>query len=124
MKIGVGIIPAVALAAAFVTPAQSQERQGEFSHTAIIAGQYASAERELRDDMRVNGAQPEALLNLAAIMVQTGRASEANSLYQRVLAARDIEMLLANGNVASSHNIARTGLRRLVPAGEQQVTAR
>lgn len=110
MNIGIVAIPVVALASVFAAPAQAQSiDKSDLAHAAILSGDYVAAERQLTVDQD----SPEAMLNLAVVMMQTGRPGAARQLYQHVLATDDAQLTLASGRSASAHDIARRGLDRL-----------
>lgn len=94
------------------SPALAAERTG---YMAIAAGNLKKAEATLATARQSGHATPEVLLNLAAIYQQTGRIAEARSLYAAVLGAPDIQMDLASGATAGSHQVAQRGLNRLTP---------
>lgn len=106
----IAVIPTIAA----TLPARAQTQPAP----AVAAGQiergaYDRAERQLASALRVEPAQPEALLNLAVVYARTGRAAAARDLYRRVLDQPDVLMDLANGNSAGSHRIAQAGLAHL-----------
>lgn len=84
-------------------------------YMAIAAGNLKKAEATLSAAQRSGAATPEVLLNLAAIYQQTGRTAEARSLYAAVLDTPDVQMDLASGATAGSHQVAQRGLARLTP---------
>lgn len=91
-------------------PAQAQDA---VATTAIVSGDFASAESKLLGELRIHPGRPELLLNLAAVYAQTGRMAEARSLYTKVLAQDEVLMDLTQDRTAGSHAIARKGLRHL-----------
>lgn len=111
------LIPLVAAAPlAFVAaPAVAQDSSTlqPVSSEAIMAGNYARAERDLVAELRLNPDRPELMLNLAAVYAQTNRPDEARALYQRVLSQGDVPMYRAAAAPAGSHAIARAGLDRI-----------
>lgn len=120
MKFGLAAIPAVALALAGATPALAQEaKSNSFQHVAILQGDYAAAERRLTAAARDNPDMPEILLNLAVIMVRTGRYAQARDFYLRVLRNDDVELALSNGDVQTAHDIARRGISLIKTATTQ-----
>jgi len=90
--------------------ATAQERTG---YQQIAAGDFAGARSALEAESRTYPRRPDLMLNLAAVDVRSGRLTEARDLYRSVLARPDTGMDLPNGAVASSHDLARTGLLRL-----------
>ncbi|MDR6125710.1 tetratricopeptide repeat protein [Sphingomonas sp. SORGH_AS_0438] len=93
-------------------PAMAAERTG---YMAIAAGNLKKAEATLSTARQTGNATPEVLLNLAAVYQQTGRTAEARSLYAAVLDSPDVQMDLASGATAGSHQVAQRGLNRLTP---------
>lgn len=76
----------------------------------ILAGEYAGAETRLRAQLRNDPDNSVALLNLAAVYLNTGREDAAGMLYRRVLVNDDVPMQTADGALQSAHAIARRGL--------------
>jgi hypothetical protein len=100
------------VAAAVATPAVARDAV-RMSHDALAIGDATAAERALVSEARIFPNRPELLLNLAAVYASTGRPAQAASLYQRVLAQRDVTMDLSAERTASAHAIAQVGLRRI-----------
>lgn len=114
MHYGIIAIPVLALAFAGATPAQAQSTDtNAFAHASIMKGDFTSAERQLRTASQSLNDGPEVDLNLAAVLMQTGRYDEARARYRQVLRQDPVDMDLADGSSASSHDIARRGLARL-----------
>ena len=93
------------------TPSFAAERTG---FQAIAAGNLDMAQRQIQAARRADPSRPELMLNLAAVYIQTGRASDARDLYAAVLRAPSVAMDMPSGAVLSSHEVAARGLR-LVP---------
>lgn len=110
-----GVVSALLVAAAGVAaPAMAQEGWPQRTgYQEIAAGNLAAAERTLLAERRTSPDSPELMLNLAAVYAQTGRASEARSLYGAVLSEKPVAMDMPSGAVTSSHTVAQTGLRHL-----------
>ena len=83
------------------------------AYGAIVQRDYVAAERALVADRKIFPKAPELMLNLAVVYQQTGRTADARTLYYSVLAVPDVSMELSADRTASSHAIARTGLRKL-----------
>jgi thioredoxin-like negative regulator of GroEL len=98
-------------------PAHAQSFETAAS-ASIKSGTYSEAERILTRELHQHPDRPEFLLNLAAVYVYTGRATQARTLYQRVLAQKEVAMDLVSDASAGSHEIARAGLRRIGIAPE------
>ncbi len=103
----------VASLAAAGSAAPAQTRTDPMAAHAITRGDFAAAEQRLVAERRIFRDRPEILLNLAAIYACTGRAPEARTLYEKVLATDDVLMDLSTDQSASSHQVAQTGLTRL-----------
>lgn len=106
----IALISLVVPAALFALPAQAQEY---VASDAIMSGDYAKAEKDLRQELRVFPDRPELMLNLAAVYARTGRDADARALYNEVLARQDVLMDVSTGTTAGSHAVARKGLNRL-----------
>ncbi|WP_235513549.1 MULTISPECIES: tetratricopeptide repeat protein [unclassified Sphingomonas] len=123
MRIGTRALLGSALAVmGIATSANAQDAQ--YAHAAIKSGNLLSAERTLERETRAGSREPEVLLNLAAVYAMTQRPSEARELYQRVLDAKDASLVMPSSQVASSHDVARRGLRLLDQPSSMQLTAR
>lgn len=123
MRIGTATLLGSALAVmGIASSANAQDAQ--YAHAAITAGNFSSAERTLEREARAGNREPEVLLNLAAVYAKTQRPAEARDLYLRVLNAKDASMVMPSSQIASSHDVARRGLRLLDQLGAMQLTAR
>ena len=105
MMIGLGLVLGMASGSAL---AADRTATG-----AILAGDYATAERTLATERRIFPKRPELMLNLAAVYRQTGREAEARALYADVLRREAVPMDMIDQRTASSHAIAQVGLARL-----------
>jgi thioredoxin-like negative regulator of GroEL len=110
-KVVIGILVGSLAVAASAAPAQT--RTDPMAAQAIARGDFTAAEHRLAAERRIYRDRPEILLNLAAVYARTGRASEAQALYQKVLASDDVLMDVSADRTASAHRIAQTGLQRL-----------
>jgi thioredoxin-like negative regulator of GroEL len=111
MRMGL-VVAAFAPLMFIAIPAQAQEDRAVASAD-IVNGAYNRAEQKLLAELRVHPNRPELLLNLAAVYVQTGRETEARTLYSQVLAQADVLMDLSAQRTAGSHAIAQNGLKRI-----------
>jgi Flp pilus assembly protein TadD len=118
------LVPAALLALTLTGPAMAQTAAVPVSHDSILEGDYAGAERALLREAQFNPDSPEIKLNLAAIMVQTGRYAEARALYDAVLAGPNADMELSRGRVTSAHAIAARGKAMASKPEKQAVAAR
>ncbi|WP_213980285.1 tetratricopeptide repeat protein [Sphingomonas sp. dw_22] len=105
--VGAALAPLMLIA----IPAQAQD--SAVASAQIHSGALDKAEQKLLAGLRADPDRPELLLNLAAVYVQTGRASEARALYSKVLAQDDVLMDISAERTAGSHAIAQTGLKRI-----------
>jgi Flp pilus assembly protein TadD len=105
------LVVAAVLVAALASPALagSAAARDRTGYQAIAAGDLASAERNLIAERRIFPQRPELMLNLAAVYARTGRVAEARALYDAALGAPAVELDVAGGKVASSHDVARAG---------------
>ncbi len=104
------ILAVAAVGLALATPALAAERTG---FMAISAGNYAMAERQIAAGLRADPERPELMLNMAVVYAQTGRTTEARSMYAAVLGEPAVAMDMPSGAVMSSHDVASRGLQRL-----------
>lgn len=84
----------------------------DYGHDLIKARQLAAAERELEARRAQEPDEPSLLINIAYIYAKTGRAADAASAYERVLALPDVLLALGNGKPRWSHALANRGLGR------------
>ncbi len=92
-------------------PAAAQVIAVATSHDAILQGDYSGAEQLLIAEQRIYPDKAEVLINLAAVYASTGRYAQADALYRRVLANRDVLMDVTADRTASAHAIARARTR-------------
>jgi len=102
-------------AMAWAVPCAAQDREigypaGSLAYNAMVDGDYARAEQQLREDNRVDRNDPARLINLGQVLAKTGRASEAAILFAQAMRGEDIELVLADGRVMSSREAARRAL--------------
>lgn len=98
--------------AGLITPAAAQ-RTG---YQAIVAGDFATATRQIEAERRIFPQRPELMLNLAVAYARMGRTADARALYADVLRRPVVAMDMPNGAVLSSHDVAARGLSRLTTA--------
>jgi Flp pilus assembly protein TadD len=99
----------------FAAPASAQPQEieypkGSLAYEALVSADYGRAEQQLRSDHRVHSNDPGRLLNYGLVLAKTGRMAEARKLFKQVLAEDEIELILADGETAGSHEVARRGL--------------
>ena len=79
---------------------------------AILSGDYATAEKQIRDS-DVSKYDPARALNLGLVLVKTGRPDKAERQFRRVLFEENLELILADGSTMMSHTAARQALAKL-----------
>lgn len=84
----------------------------DYGYDLIKAKQLAAAETELHTRRAKEPDEPSVLINLAYVYAKTGRAADAATLYERVLALPDVLLALGNGKPRWSHALANKGLGR------------
>lgn len=114
---------AVVMAAACLTPviASAQIRPGMptvqqepySAYELIASGHHARAEVSLLRQTRLHPDAPEVILNLAALRLASGHATDAAHLYSRVMTLPPMDMDMPDGSIRSSHDVARTGIARI-----------
>lgn len=113
MRIWIAAAAGSMMALGVFAPASAQDRAVRAAHDAITRGDMADAERVLTAEQRIFPDNPEVLINLAAVYAKTGRATDATTLYRRVMARDDVLLDLSAERTASSHALAQTGLQRV-----------
>ena len=78
-----GVFAAVLLASPSFAASKSDANAPVYE--ALQNHQWTQAESMLRETLKANANDPVAMLNLAYVLQNTGRASEAVSLYEQVL---------------------------------------
>jgi len=108
-------LAAAALLASTAAAAQDAEigyPKGSLGYGAIISGDYASAERQIRES-NLSKYDPARALNLGYVLAKTGRSDQAAKQFRRVLLQDDLELVLADGRTITSHEAARKALAAL-----------
>lgn len=120
MRIIIGI---VALGAAIAAPAMAQTAgeigyaRGTLGYDAIVAGDLGTAEAQIETARDIDAADPARLINLGYIHMRTGRTQTAQRLFEAARdSARPAMLVLANGEVISSREVARRALSRMAPS--------
>ncbi|WP_265570353.1 tetratricopeptide repeat protein [Sphingomicrobium nitratireducens] len=106
------------MAALLATPAladggEVNYREGALGFDAIVAQDYEKAEAQLLKANGVSRNDPARLINLGHVFAKTGRAAEAKVMFTRAADARDVALVLADGSVASSRELAQAALSQL-----------
>jgi hypothetical protein len=115
-KLFIAAVGSVIVALGAPVSAQSQEVEypaGSLAYDTLSKADYARAEKQLAADRRVQRDDPARLLNYGLVMAKTGRPIQAEAMFRRVLSQEDIELVLADGSVDSSHDVARNALGSL-----------
>jgi Tfp pilus assembly protein PilF len=116
---------AIALGAAAIgSTALAQTTQGEIGYArgslgyeALRANDLRTAEVQIESAQGIAADDPARLINLGYIHMRTGRIQSAQRLFEAVRDHRQNVMLeLANGEVASSRDVARRALARMTPS--------
>ncbi len=103
-----GAVAALIPAAAFAQSSGSDPAPGA---SALMQANFATAEREIRASAAQDTAASN--INLAIIYAQTGRTAQAEELFRKVAMMDDVTVVIADGSSASSHEIAKRGLREI-----------
>ena len=102
--IAVGTVPAAA------APAEIDYPRHSLGFAAMKARDYATAETQLRALNGIEANDPARLINLGQLLIRTGRHAEGAALLDQARKGEDIELVLANGRIMSSRDIARRAL--------------
>ena len=108
------ILGAAALLGSTVASAQVSQVTPDAApgYTAIMGADYATAERDIRG-ADVSKYDPARLINLGVVFAKTGRREAAERSFKRVLMQDEVQMILVNGETASSHEVATRALASL-----------
>ena len=108
----------VALSGAFLVSAPAAAAQfGPVNdpapgYSSLMKSDYSSAEREIRAS-NVSEYDPARSINLGIALAKQGDRAGAAKEFNRVLLEEDVEMVVANGQTAMSHDVARRALAAL-----------
>lgn len=83
------------------------------AYRALVQNDLATAEAQLRRDARVSQDDPAKLINLGHVLAQTGRAAEAERMFQAAIIADEADLILADGRTINSRDAARRALQAL-----------
>ncbi len=90
---------------------------GSLGYDAIISGDLRTAETQIENARDIDAADPARLINLGYIHMRTGRIQTAQRLFEAARdSARPTMLVLANGEVISSRDVATRALGRIVPS--------
>lgn len=91
--------------------------RGSLGYDAIVSGDLRTAEAQIENARDIDAADPARLINLGYIHMRTGRIQTARRLFEAARDSARPEMLvLANGEVIGSRDVATRALDRIAPA--------
>lgn len=91
--------------------------RGSLGYDAIVAGDLQTAEAQIENARDIDTADPARLINLGYIHMRTGRTQTAQRLFEAARdSARPVMLVLANGEVISSRDVATRALGRIAPS--------
>ena len=86
---------------------------GSLAVAAIDRGDWATAERLLTAESRLDADDPARLINLGRVYLETGRPAQAAAAWRQALASdRHVEVETLGGRTARTDEIARAALAR------------
>ncbi len=92
-------------------------QRGALGVAAMDRGDWATAEAQLSELRGIRSDDPARLINLGKVYAETGRVSDAVTMWQLALASnRQFEVVTAEGRVVSTDQLAREALARYRPA--------
>lgn len=115
------VLAALAAAAQPAAPAELDYAPNSLAYSALVHGDLAAAEKQLRASQADNGNDGAWLLNYGQLLARQGRVNEAREVFRRVANAPDSEVVLASGQVIGTREASRLAARRLT---SQALTAR
>lgn len=91
--------------------------RGSLGYDAIVSGDLRTAETQIETARDIDAADPARLINLGYIHMRTGRIQTAQRLFEAARdARRPVMLVLANGEVMSSRDVAERALNRMSPS--------
>jgi hypothetical protein len=81
-------------------------------YSSLMSANYGRAVQEIRS-ANVSAYDPARAINLGIALAKTGRADEAAAQFKSVMLEDDVEMIVANGQTAMSHDVAQRALAAL-----------
>jgi Tfp pilus assembly protein PilF len=91
-------------------------QRGALGVAAIDRGDWAAAEAQLGEARGIRSDDPARLINLGKVYSETGRVSDAITVWQLALASnRHFEVVTAEGRIVSTDQLAREALARVRP---------
>jgi hypothetical protein len=107
------VLPAAALLVTSPASAQlSTVNEPAPGYSSLLHSDYSSAEREIRSS-NVSMYDPARSINLGIALAKQGRRADAANQFNSVLLEEDVEMVVANGQTAMSHDVAHRALAAL-----------
>lgn len=94
---------------------------GSLGYNALVRGDLATAEQQLRRSQAVNGNDVAWLLNYGQLLARQGRVNEAREVFRRIERAPEAEVVLSSGEVIGTREASRLVSRRLT---QQSLSAR
>lgn len=118
------LLASAALIGAAAVPATAQRAEigypkGSLAFEAIAAEDYAAAEVQLSNEVRIPRDDPARLINHGHVLAKTGRMAEAARAYQQALQADEVELILADGRVMNSREAAERALQSVSVGGPE-----
>lgn len=107
LPVTVAFVSAPAVAAQFGTVNEPAP-----GYSSLMSANYGKAEQEIRS-ANVSAYDPARAINLGIALAKTGRADEAATQFKSVMLEENVEMVVANGQTAMSHDIAQRALAAL-----------
>lgn len=106
-------LPAAALLASAAGAAQlGPVNDPAPGYSSLLNSNYSTAEREIRT-ANVSQYDPARSINLGIALAKQGRRADAAVQFNSVLLEEDVEMVVADGQTAMSHDVARQALAAL-----------
>jgi len=111
-RISIFIAAAAACSSAPAMAQPSPVNEPAPGYSSLLKSDYSTAEREIRA-ANVSAYDPARAINLGIALAKTGRAEEAAKQFKSVILEEDVEMVVANGQTAMSHDVAQRALTAL-----------
>ena len=88
--------------------------KGSLGYSELVSGDNEAAIRSIKSDTNVRHDDPAQMLNLGLAYERMGDLASARQLYGDVLSqTRSAKLVLSNGAVVDSHDLASNGLNRV-----------
>lgn len=107
------LIAALLASAEPATTAELDYNSGSLAYQALVKGDLALAEQQLRSSEQANHNDVAWLLNYGQLLARQGRVNEARAVFRRVERAPDSEVVLASGAVIGTREASRLASRSL-----------